>query len=201
MNDTEEFDGDLDIFFRASTDGGASWSDRSVINDDDGGANQFEPGIDIGPDGRVDIAWYDFRNSPDGGQSEVGISDVYYSFSEDEGKTFTPNVLVNDRQIDRSIGVWSNNVNAKFNIGLASGDEVAHVAWQDSRNGRPDTDAEDVYTASIHLDGTVSTDSGRSVLATWARPLAGVALGMGIAMVAAVVLIRRLGSSPGRQTG
>lgn len=201
MNDTEEFDGDLDIFFRASTDGGASWTDRSVINDDDVGANQFEPGIDIGPDGRVDIAWYDFRNSPDGGQSEVGISDVYYSFSENEGKTFAPNVLVNDRQIDRSIGVWSNNVDSRFNVGLVSGDEVAYVAWQTSRNGRSRTDAEDVYMASIHLDGTVSTDSGRSVLATWARPLAGVALGMGIAMVAAFVMIRRLGSSPGRQTG
>ncbi len=200
LNDAEDFEGDLDVFFRRSTDGGASWGDRVVINDDDVGANQFEPGIDLGPDGRVDIAWYDFRNSPDGGQDEEGMSDVYYTFSEDGGQTFAPNVRVNDREIDRSIGVWSNNVDSRFNVGVAPGDEVAHVAWQDSRNGRPDTDAEDVYMASVHLDGTVATDSGRAGLSTWALLAAGVALGMGFAMVAAVVVIRRLSSSREGQT-
>lgn len=34
----------------------AEWSDRIVVNDDGIGANQFEPGISIAPDGRVDIA-------------------------------------------------------------------------------------------------------------------------------------------------
>lgn len=202
MNDADGFDGDLDVFFRASTDGGASWSDRVVINDDGVGANQFEPGIDIGPTGRIDIAWYDFRDSPEGGQNEEGISDVYYTFSEDGGRTFAPNLRVNDRQIDRSIGVWSNNVSSKFNVGLASGDDTAYVAWQDSRNGRPDTSAEDVYMSSVHLDGRVSTDSGsgRSGLATWALVGAGVALGMGIAMVVAVVVTRRLRTSRAAHT-
>ncbi|MBW3626314.1 MAG: glycoside hydrolase [Actinobacteria bacterium] len=195
MNDSDDFDGDLDVFFRVATDGGISWSDRLTINDDDGGANQFEPGIDVGPEGRIDVAWYDFRNSPDGGKSEEGISDVYYTFSEDGGQTFAPNLRVNDRQIDRSIGVWSNGVDSRFNVGLTSGDEVAHLAWQDSRNGRPDTGAEDVYMASVHLDGTVSADSDRSGLAVWALVAAGVALGMGIAMVAGVVVTRRLSES------
>ena len=197
MNDAEDFDGDLDIFFRASTDGGTSWSDRITVNDDGVGANQFEPGIDVGPDGRVDIAWYDFRNSPDGGKNEEGVSDVYYASSHDGGQTFTPNLRVNDRQIDRSIGVWSNDVDSRFNVGLVSDDEAAHVAWQDSRNGRPDTGAEDVYMASVHLDGTVTAEPGRSSLATWALLAAGVALGMGVAMVAAVVATRRLSGSRG----
>ncbi len=120
MNGTEDFAGDLDVFLRASTDGGGSWSDRMVVNDDRSGANQFEPGIAIAPSGRVDIAWYDFRNSPDGGQSDEGISDVYYTSSEDGGRSFRLNLRINDRSIDRSSGVWSNNVDSRFNVGVAS---------------------------------------------------------------------------------
>lgn len=102
MNGGDDFDGDLEAFLRSSGDGGRSWSDRTVVNDDGSGANQFEPGLGVAPNGRVDIAWYDFRNSPDGGQSDEGLSDVYYSSLEDEGRTFGPNLRVTDR---RSIAV------------------------------------------------------------------------------------------------
>ncbi len=200
MNGAEGFEGDLEVFFRASSDGGGSWSNRMVVNDDGIGANQFEPGIGIAPDGRVDIAWYDFRNSPDGGQSDEGLSDVYYTSSEDGGRTFRPNLRVNDRQIDRSIGVWSNNVDSRFNVGLASSEGSAHVAWQDSRNGRADTNSEDVYMASVHLEGPVSTESGRSGLPTWAVVAVSAALGMGVAMAAAALFTRRLASGQARQT-
>ncbi len=198
MNGAEEFEGDLEIFFRASTDGGRSWSDRIVVNDDNVGAYQFEPGIAIAPGGRVDVAWYDFRNSPDVGSSEEGVSDVYYTFSDDGGQTFAPNVRVNDRAIDRSIGVWSNNVDSRFNVGLASSAEVAYVAWQDSRNGRRDTNAEDVYMTSVHLDGKVATGSQAAGPRTWLTLGAGVALGMGIAMVGAVVVTRRVSNGGDR---
>lgn len=201
MNAGDEFKGDLEVFSRASTDGGDSWSERVVVNDDDGGANQFEPGISIGPEGRVDVAWYDFRNSIDGGESDVGLSDVYYSSSGDQARSFGPNLRVNDRRIDRSIGVWSNNIDSKFNIGVASGEDVAHVAWQDSRNGRVSTNSEDVYMASIHLDGTVDSETGEAGPATWALVAVGVALGMGAAMVVSSLLLsRRLGRGQGPQT-
>ncbi len=98
------------------------------------------------------------------------------------------------------IGVWSNNVDSRFNVGVASSEEIAHIAWQDSRNGRADTNSEDVYMASVHLDGTVSTESGRSGLPIWVVVAASVAFGMGIAMAAAAVLTRRLRSGRGAQT-
>lgn len=54
-----------DIFLRSSTDGGATWSDRLVINDDSNkDVNQTYPGIGIAPNGRVDVGWYDGRLSP-----------------------------------------------------------------------------------------------------------------------------------------
>ena len=192
MNDTEDFDGDLDIFARASDDGGDTWSDRSVVNDDGSGADQYEPGIAVSPGGRVDVAWYDFRNSPDGGRSDIGLSDVYYASSDDGGRTFMPNLRVNDRGIDRSIGVWSNNIDSRFNVGLDSANEVAHVAWQDSRNGRPDTNAEDIYYASVHLDGVATNQAEDAGLPSWALIGVGVVLGMGVAMVMAAAATRRL---------
>lgn len=40
---------------------------------------------------------------------------------------------MNDRGIDRSKGVWSNNIDSKFNVGVtATGDNV-FFAWQDTR--------------------------------------------------------------------
>lgn len=200
MNAGDDFEGDLNVFSRASTDGGGSWSERLQVNDDDGGAHQFEPGISIAPDGRVDIAWYDFRNSVDGGLSDVGLSDVYYSSSNDQARSFGPDLRVNDRRIDRSIGVWSNNIDSKFNVGVTSGEDVAHVAWQDSRNGREDTNSEDVYMASVNLDGTVDSGAEETGPAAWALVAVGVALGMGIAMVVTVLLGRRLGRSRASRT-
>ncbi len=191
MNDTEDFDGDLDIFFLASDDGGDTWRERLVVNDDGAGADQYEPGIAVSPEGRVDVAWYDFRNSPDGGRSDVGLSDVYYTFSDDGGRAFAPNLRVNDRGIDRSIGVWSNNIDSRFNVGLDSSNDAAYVAWQDSRNGRPDTDAEDIYFASVHLDGATTNETEEPGLPWWALSGAGLVLGMGIAMVAVVAVTRR----------
>lgn len=50
------FQGDLDVFLRVSTDSGKTWGERQVLNDDTGKANQFEPGISVAANGRVDVA-------------------------------------------------------------------------------------------------------------------------------------------------
>ena len=54
-----------EIFLKASLDGGRTWGERRTVNDDAGkGANHSLPGVSIAPNGRVDIAWSDSRNSP-----------------------------------------------------------------------------------------------------------------------------------------
>lgn len=57
---------DREIYIRVSKDSGKTWSDRIVVNDDAGvkGVQHYDPGIWVAPDGRLDVAWYDFRNSP-----------------------------------------------------------------------------------------------------------------------------------------
>lgn len=199
-NDVPGFSGDLEVLLRSSRDGGKSWSGRVVLNDDEKGANQYEPGIAIAPNGRVDVAWYDFRNDPGdrltstGHSGDRGLADVYYASSVNEGRSFGPNIRITDRSIDRSMGVWSNNIDSKFNVGIASTDDAVYIAWQDTRNAIRDTDAEDVYMSSVRLNGVPAAVTG-SAVPWWALMGAGLALGMGISMVAAWLVMRRSGAS------
>ena len=189
---------DLEIFFRSSLDGGRTWEELKVLNDDSKQGvkvNQFDPGIAIAPDGRVDVAWYDGRLNPrppvlNANPSERGLQDVFYTSSTDEGRTFSPNVRVNDRSFDRSIGVWSNNIDSHFNVGVSSTRDAVYFAWQDSRNGSPETNAEDVYVASLKRTGSaVVSESSDSP--DWGFLVSGVALGLGLAMVTAWLVARR----------
>lgn len=198
-----------DILLRVSRDGGATWGERVVVNDDTNLADvqHYDPGISIAPNGRVDIAWYDFRNSP---MPETlpavfaapfnvgGFTDVYYASSNDGGRSFGDNVRISDRMSDRRIGMWSNNVHSHYNVGLASSDDAAYFAWQDSRNGNELNNSEDIYFASLwESSPAVSLDEGSGVPG-WVLLGTGIALGMGVAMMA-VYLIARRGTVPQAQ--
>jgi len=123
------------IFLRASEDGGKTWSDRRVVNDDaTKGVNHLLPGASVAPNGRLDIAWHDYRLSqkpPDIPGRDLGMQDIFYTYSEDNGRTFAPNAWISDRSIDRSVGVWSNNIGSQINVGIASAEEGAYFAWSD----------------------------------------------------------------------
>jgi hypothetical protein len=191
----DDFEGDFDIFFLASTDGGDSWADRLVLNDDDADVDQYLPGLAIAPDGRLDVAWYDDRLNP--AEPEDGLQDVFATSSTDQGRTFSPNVRITDRSIDRTIGVWGNNIDSHHNVGVAATDDATYFAWQDSRNGDPEAQAEDVYMTKVVHDpssaGVAGATAGSRVL--WALVGATVALLLaGIALVAA----SRITSRPGR---
>ena len=52
-----------DVYFVQSTDGGLTWSDPQLVNDDanTGSTDQFQPSVAAGPNGAVAIAFYDRR--------------------------------------------------------------------------------------------------------------------------------------------
>ena len=174
-----------------------------MVNDDAGkGFNHSLPGVSIAPNGRVDIAWSDSRNSPRPqtrpGRDE-GLLDIYYSWSEDQGRTFSPNLKINDRAIDRSLGVWSNNVNASVATGMASTNSTVYFAWQDTRAGSNEGESEDVYFATLQHDGSVALIADDEAVPGWLPIGAGVVLGLGIGMVLVWVIVRR--SRPAREGG
>jgi len=192
-----------EILFRSSSDGGTTWSPSKAVNDDASIPNiqHYDPGISVAPNGRVDLAWYDFRNSPtpefEGpGGNAGGMNDVYSASSYDRGATFTKNVRVNDRIIDRNIGVWSNNSHSQTSVAIASSDTTTYVAWQDSRNGNSVTNVEDIYFAAVQhalpVTHSASDDKGRDVPG-WVVVGAAAAVGMGVTVVLALFVGRRRG--------
>jgi hypothetical protein len=180
--------GDRDVFTRRSTDGGKTWSEPKMLNDDpwdpkDGGHTQNNPSVRVAPNGRVDAVWWDFRN--DQGQFQ---NDVYYSYSEDNGATWSKNIRANDRSIDRRIGVWSNGYDMRMPVGIASTNKVAVFAWDDTRNADQLTQGQDVYTSIAQHEalGTGSSDALRYAVAA----LSGLAL-VGLILLAVSMITGR----------
>lgn len=181
-NGSKTYSMNSNIYFRSSTDGGRTWSAKKTLNDDGpDNANHSNPGLSVAANGRIDVAWYDGRNSPVpySTKTELGFNDVYYTHSTDGGKTFAPNIRVTDRSSDRSVGVFANNIDQRLNVGVASSDQAAYFAWQDSRNATPDFQAEDVYMATVKLDGEPSPLATASIGAPAWLVGGGVAVGLG----------------------
>lgn len=53
--------GDVDVKLITSIDGGQTWSDPVLVNDDGGKTNQFSATVAAGPDGAVAVGFYDMR--------------------------------------------------------------------------------------------------------------------------------------------
>ena len=188
----------LNIYMRVSHDGGHNWDSRIVLNNDTSRQiNHYDPGIAIAPNGRVDVAWYDDRNSPTPpllgniNPEDTGLQDVYYTSSTDHGTTWGPNIRLTDRSIDRSIGIWGNNIESHYNVGIASTNLGVYVAWQDTRNGNPSNQAEDIYSAALLLPGAdIESALPPADTPVWPFLVVGIALGLGVAMAITGLLVR-----------
>lgn len=196
---------DLDVYFSSSSDA-STWSQPIRLNDDTAGnrAGQFYPQIALAPGGRLDVAWYDFRNDPypaprpEGRQSYLNLSsnlgrqqDVYFTYSTDGGSTWAHNKRVNDLRIDRTRGTWNGQYFLVVPPSLASSAGGALIAWSDTRNGDGQSATQDIVTGTVAV-GAVAPDSGAP---TWAVAalvmLAGLAAGAGIALLVATLLLGR----------
>lgn len=130
----DEREGDTDIYFASSGDGGDTWTDPNVrVNSDTGTSSQEYPRIAVNPTGNVSLTWLDYRN---------GGSDVFFAMSTDGGHTWShPNTRINtdpdpSQQLYPAIAVSPSN--------------AIFVGWYDNRY-----DKHHIYMAR-------STDSGRT---------------------------------------
>jgi hypothetical protein len=193
-------DNELDVYYSSSADG-AQWSTPKLLNDDMRGTRvgQHYPRIAMSPNGRIDVAWYDWRDDPfppptvGTGQTlrlftnRGRMASVYMTSSRDGGETWAANVKVNDTPIDRTIGTWINNIDVMSPVAIASDDRGAVVAWSDTRNGNSISQAQDIFTATVTFGEAAAARRVTSLQAG----LAGALFGLGLAMCLAVLLVRR----------
>jgi hypothetical protein len=78
-----------DIMFARSTDQGASWSAPVRVNDDAQSPTHWQwfPSMSVALSGRIDVTFNDTRNT-----NSSSLSQLFYTFSFDEGVTWAPNV-------------------------------------------------------------------------------------------------------------
>ncbi|HET6370722.1 MAG TPA: hypothetical protein VFG95_05960, partial [Nitrospiria bacterium] len=89
--------GNADIFFAKSVDGGKSFLPNLRLNDDTGAANQGRPTLALDPYGDILVAWEDERRCfPLSSCGASGPVDIYFIKSIDGGSSFGLNILVNN---------------------------------------------------------------------------------------------------------
>ncbi len=118
---TDTRNGNNDVFFAKSTDGGLSFSANVRVNDVTTFFQQ-EPDLAVDPVNRdlVHVAWSDNRNAFTTGP------DIYYANSTDGGLSFNPSTRVNN---DAGAGEQ-----AQPAIATAPNRDV-YIVWSDPRNG------------------------------------------------------------------
>jgi hypothetical protein len=146
------------VFVTTSTDEGKTWTPATKIDDPKAPTDrgdEFYPNVSVASNGRVDVAWYDFRNDPTGPR-QVGAFyrgerywDIYYADSTDAGATWSTNMRVTNPSVDGKEGATFNNIDTRGAVGLQSTADMAYLAWPDSRATDAGGDAEDAYFARI----------------------------------------------------
>jgi len=119
--------------FNSSSDGALTWTAPVRVNDDplDYGAWQWFPAISVAPNGRIDVTWNDTRNS-----LQPNLSEVFYSYSNDGGRTWSPNEPVSP-MFDSWIG-WPNQDKIGDYDHMVSDNLGANLAYAATFNGEQD---------------------------------------------------------------
>jgi FG-GAP-like repeat len=122
-----------DVMFARSTNGGSTFSAPRRINDDPVNHAKWHwfGTLSVAPNGRIDVVWYDTRNSP----NNVG-SQLFYSYSIDGGNTWSPNVAVSNT-FNPFIG-YPNQLKIGDYITVVSDDAGANIAYAATFNGEQD---------------------------------------------------------------
>jgi hypothetical protein len=129
------------VWFSRSTDGGATWSARTKINNQSGLNDQFNPFLAVDEtNGTIGAIYYDTVADPN--RKKV---DIYYQMSSDGGATWQPAVKVTTAMTDETIaGADSGNQFGDYNS-LSGYGNAFFPSWTDRRNNSK----EEIWTAKI----------------------------------------------------
>jgi hypothetical protein len=123
----------LDVNFRRSTDGGATFGTPVRVNDDPFAStlwNWFGT-MSVAPNGRIDVVWLDNRDS-----GQPNIHALFYSCSTDGGVSWSANQKISP-PFDSHAGFPNQNKLGDY-YDMVSDDVGASLAWAATFNGEQD---------------------------------------------------------------
>lgn len=142
----DDRDGNYEIYYKRSTDGGSTWEPDVRLTDSLG--ESWAPSISVtGP--VVNIVWEDYRDI-------LGYGDIYFKRSVDGGLNWGSDIRLS---YDPAVSSWPS---------ITGNDTAIHVFWQDKRDGNFE-----IYTkrsmdggATWEPDTRLSFSSAMSIIAS-----------------------------------
>jgi hypothetical protein len=160
-NDVTSVDADganVDIVLQKSTNGGANWSARAIVNSDSSPtSDQFHPWLEVDASGRLHLIYQDVRRQRMPDNSTSGFVDVYYSLSEDGGTSWQEQRLTST-PIDSSLTNWSpfGPGTVQFvgdYLGIGVSPHAVYLAYPGDDQGQVA-----MYMLRVDLDDTIFSD-------------------------------------------
>lgn len=120
---------DPDIFVATSNNGGLNWSPIKTVNDDASGKAQDMVWINYSNNNKLVAVWRDRRNGSGTGINQA--SDIYCSYSTDNGATFKPNIKLSNITVPYD-AVLDSSGNDFLCCELLN--DTVYATWGDIRN-------------------------------------------------------------------
>jgi uncharacterized repeat protein (TIGR01451 family) len=169
--------GDSDIYFASSTNGGTNWTTPVRLNDDPlhNGIDQFQPQVSVAPNGRVAVMWFDRRLPcpdlpwiPSGHIGMVNACiDTFVTRSYNDGQSWTANARASAQTWDWTINLPLDGGGNGFigdYQGIASNNEYDFPFWNATANlGENAQNYQEVFVARMPVPYFNLSSSDKSV--------------------------------------
>ena len=177
--------GDADVWVWSLPGGGNRWEGPVRVNDtaERDRTTQYRPKLDVAPNGRLDVLYYDRRADRRDVRNEVSFQSSF-----DNGKSFTERLLLSNKPFSSRVGFGAERdlPDIGSRLGLESTDPRALAVWTDTRAGTTVTKKQDVAQAVVAVsDPERLSDPVKSLLRFGGVALALLglaALGRGLAL-------------------
>lgn len=140
--------GDADVWVWSLARDGERWQGPTRVNDTQqrDRTSQYRPKLDVAPDGRLDVLYYDRRADRRDVMNEVSLQSSF-----DDGESFTNRLLLSNKPFSSRVGFGFERdlPDIGSRLGLESTGRRALAVWTDTRAGTTETKKQDIAQAVV----------------------------------------------------
>ena len=140
--------GDADVWLWSLARGERAWKGPTRVNDtpENDRTSQYRPKLDVAPDGRLDIVYYDRRADRSNVKNEVSFQSSF-----DQGESFTKRLLLSDEPFSSRVGFGFERdlPDIGSRLALESAKPRTLAVWTDTRAGTTVTKKQDLAEAVV----------------------------------------------------